>query len=1106
VRFAVLGPIELWVEGRLVPLGGPKQRALLAFLLLHANQAVSRDRLIDALWGESPPPSASESLDAYVYRLRKLVGHDRLVRRGSGYVLSVEAGELDADRFGLLVTGARVAADAGDSRGAAKMLTEALGLWRGPALADVLYEPFASGPARQLEERRLTALESRVEAELDCAGGAALVPELEQLVADYPLRERLVAALMLALYRAGRQADALAVFQAARGQIVDELGLEPGPQMRELEQRILRHDPALAAPRLTVHARGPRARALQFAAVALILGAALTAGMVLRAGTAHAGHTALAGANGLVAVDTGSGKLVAATRLSGTPEAVANGAGSVWAADPGAGTVTQIDPGTGAAVDQVLVGGEPGSVVSGGGAIWAASTVAATVTRIDPATESVTQTITLPGANPAAIAYGAGRLWVADSAARAVFAIDPASGSLERTLPLDLQPSAVTLVGGALWVAGYNNATVERLDPASGRVTGRVHVGGGPAALAVEAGALWVANSLDATVSRVDLATLKVRATIPVGSGPAALAASRGSLWVANQYSGTVSRIDPQHDQVRASVAVGGAPTSLTIDGGRMWAGVAANGQRHRGGTLVIVTPAGLLAAPPMSAASVDPAFYNFANNPQFTGLAYDGLVNFQQSPGAAGLRLVPDLALAIPASADGGAAYTFRLRPGIRYSDGQPLRASDFRRAFERLFRVGSPGTSLYTGITGAAACAQHPASCDLSRGIVTDDATRTVTFHLTAPDPQFLFNLTVQGFAAPIPPGTPDHETGSRTVPGTGPYKIVDVGNTEVRFTRNPFFREWSHAAQPAGNPGAIVWRSVPTPQAAVAAIEHGQADWMFGLIPKAEYRQLRLQDPAQLHSSPQFAVDFAHINTHRAPFNDVRVRQALDYAIDRGKIVQLYGGPSFATPTCQPVTPGLPGYRRYCPYTLHPRPDGAWSAPDLARARRLVHESGTLGQRVDIWGESDNPYIPRTVPAYFAAVLRSLGYRVHLHDVPTAAISNAMRRHFQLSIDGDWLAAYPDPSSYIPPFFSCGGGNNGGYYCSPPLDRQMQQASQFELDDPAKAAATWTAIDHQLTDNAVWVPTVNEREVDLVSKRLRNYEYNPVWGFLADQAWLG
>jgi YVTN family beta-propeller protein len=1106
VRFGVLGPIELWADGRPVPLGGPKQRALLAFLLLHANETVSRDRLIDALWSESPPPSASESLDTYIYRLRKLTGRDRLVRHGGGYRLLVEAGEFDADRFELLVARARAAADAGDSRGAARMLTEALALWRGAALADVLYQPFACAPARQLEERRLDALESRVEAELEMGRAAALVPELEQLVADHPLRERLVAALMLALYRAGRQADALAAFQAARGRLVEELGLEPAPEVRELEQRILRQDPALAKPRPAAYPRRPRVRVLQFAAVALIVGAVLTAGIVFGSATAHVGHIALAGANGLVAVDTGSRKLVTATRLNGAPEAVGSGAGSLWIADPGAGAVMRLDPATGAVVDQIPVGGEPGSIVSGGGAVWAASTVAATVTRIDPATESVTQTITLPGANPAAIAYGDGRLWVADATDRELFEIDPASGALQRTLPLDLQPSALALAGGAIWVAGYNNATVEKINPTSGRVTGRVHVGDGPAALAFAADSLWVANSFDATVSRVNPATLRIQTTIPAGSGPAALAAGQGAVWVANQFSGTVSRIDPRRNQVTASVPVGGAATSLTMDRGRLWAGVAANGQRHRGGTLVILTSGGLLSPQPGSVASVDPAFYNAANNPQFTGLAYDGLVNFQQSPGADGLRLVPDLALAIPPPADGGKTYTFRLRPAIRYSDGQPLRASDFRRAFERLFRLGSPGALLYNGIVGATVCAEHPASCDLSRGIVTDDAARTVTFHLTAPDPEFLFQLTEFAFSAPIPPGTPDHETGSRTVPGTGPYKIVSVSNSQIRFIRNPYFREWSHAAQPAGNPNAIVWRSVPSPQDAVTAIEHGRADWTWSLIPKAQYRQLHLYDPAQLHSSPEFAIEFAHINTHRAPFNDVRVRQALSYAINRNTIAQLYGGPSFAAPACQPIMPGLPGYRRYCPYTLHPSANGAYAGPDLARARRLVRESGTLGDRIDVWGQSDNPYIPRQVPAYFAHVLRSLGYRVHLHEVPFATISNVMRRHFQISIDGDWLAPYPDPSSYIPQFFSCDGGNNGGYYCSPPLDRKMQQASQFDLSNPAKAAAAWTAIDRQLTNNAILVPTVSDREVDFVSKRLHNYEYNPVWGFLTDQSWLG
>jgi peptide/nickel transport system substrate-binding protein len=300
-------------------------------------------------------------------------------------------------------------------------------------------------------------------------------------------------------------------------------------------------------------------------------------------------------------------------------------------------------------------------------------------------------------------------------------------------------------------------------------------------------------------------------------------------------------------------------------------------------------------------------------------------------------------------------------------------------------------------------------------------------------------------------------------------------------------------------------ILWRRVSSPASAVQAVEHGRGDWIFGLIPRAQYRRLQLTSPAQLHTNPQFDIEFAPVNTHRAPFNDVRVRRALNYAVDRAKIAQMYGGPGFATPACQPLAPGLPGYRRYCPYTKHPRADGAWTAPDLARAQRLVTASGTRAERVDVWGVTDSAYVPSDVPAYFAQVLRSLGYRVQLHLAPYASITWPMRRRFQLSTEGDWLAEYPDASSYLPQFFGCRGGTSNGYYCDRRIDREMRATAVLEQNDPAQAAALWTRIDHQLTDDPGWVPTVNGREVELVSTRVHNYEYNPIWGFIADQAWL-
>jgi YVTN family beta-propeller protein len=1103
MRFETLGLLSASQDGEAVSLGGRKQRTLLAVLVLHRNELVARDHLVDALWGRRPPRSAAESLDTYVYRLRKLVGHDRLAREAGGYRLHVEPGELDADEFEGLVASASAAAENGDYDAALRDLTGALALWRGPAWGDLLDGEALQADAQRLEELRLSALESRFEAELALGHGAELTPELERLVDEHPLRERLLASLMLALYRAGRQTDALDVFQTARRRLVDELGIEPGPELHELQRRILEHAPTLGPPRWLPPLSGPR-RARSLAVVALGALAALIVG-VFAGGTGRGPSLAL-GVSGIVSVDAAPERLASATPLAGNPGSVTAGGDSVWVADPVAERVYQVDPESGSVIDRIPVGAEPGSIASGDGAVWVVSTVGSTVTRIDPSTDTAAPPIDLPGANPDAIAYGAGRVWVADSVDRELFEIDPATDALERTWQLDLQPSAITTGDGAVWVAGYGNATVEKLDLTSGRVIARVRVGDGPAALAFGSGSLWVANSLDSTVSRIDPSTLDVKATIPVGSGPTAVAYRGGTVWVANQYSATVSRIDPRAARVVGSVGVPGDPTSLTVSGARVWIGVAADSGSHRGGTLVIVTPGQLTSSSPTALVSVDPASYNVANNPQFTGLAYDSLVNFQQSPGADGLRLVPDLAVSLPTPSDGGATFAFRIRPGIRYSNGQPLRAQDFRRAFERLFRVGSPGASLFEGIVGAGACMRKPRKCNLSQGIVTNDTAGAVTFHLSAPDPDFLLELTEFAFAAPIPPGTPDHETGQNTVPGTGPYEIASVSDTEVRFVRNPFFREWSHAAQPEGNPDSIVWRSVPTAQAGVTAIERGRADWLFGQIPAAQYDQLKLQDPAELHSNPEFAVEFVPLNTHLAPFNDVRVRQALNYAINRATIAKLNGGPSFATPTCQLIAPGLPGYRRYCPYALHPRADGAWSAPDMKRARQLVAQSGTRGERIDLWGSPDGGgFVPPTVPEYLAGVLRALGYRVHLHLVPTASLTEAMHRSFQLSADGDWVAAYPYPSSYVPSFVSCDGGTSNGYYCNPSLDREMQKAGMLELSDPREASALWESIDRQLTDNAVWVPTVTQRDIEITSSRLRNYQYNPVWGLLADQAWL-
>src|SRR5919108_870685 len=205
VEFRVLGPLEVRSGGTPLPLGGPKQRALLALLLLDANEVVSRDRLVGALWGERAPESAQRSLDTYVSRLRTVLGGGRIERRPPGYRLRLEPGELDLERFESLLEQGRAAASAGDPARARERLREALALWRGHALADLGSEQSLAVEAERLEERRLLALEGRMDAELELGGGAELVGELERLVAEHPVHERLLGQLMLSLYRAGRQ-------------------------------------------------------------------------------------------------------------------------------------------------------------------------------------------------------------------------------------------------------------------------------------------------------------------------------------------------------------------------------------------------------------------------------------------------------------------------------------------------------------------------------------------------------------------------------------------------------------------------------------------------------------------------------------------------------------------------------------------------------------------------------------------------------------------------------------------------------------------------------------------------------------------------------------
>jgi YVTN family beta-propeller protein len=1099
VDFAVLGPVAARHDGRELPLGGPKQRAVLAMLLLRANQVVSRDRLIDGLWGERPPPTAAHTLDTYIARLRKTLGDGRLARRAPGYALQVDVGELDLERFEDLYERGRMQLSEGDAAAAAETLRSALALWRGNALADVIYEPFASVEADRLEERRLSALEDRVDAEMALGAAAELVAELEALVQEHPFRERLLGQLMLALYRSGRQAEALEALRRARHRLAEELGLEPGPELQEMQRKILEHDQSLATPPVDATEedrpaprRPARTRAAVGAAVAAVAVSAAI-GIVLGIRDTNASRDA-EGSNGLIALSTGSGDPSVSVDLDAAPAAVAYLDGAVWLADATVGAVSQIDVETAAVVDRVRVQSGVGALIAGAGTLWAANVPGAEVARVDPATGMVTQTIPLGSARAGALGFGANRLWISDLTDDALIEVEAQSGKPIRAIPLELHPTALAASGQSIWAADYAAGTIAEVDARSGQTVSMVHVGNGPVAIAVRPDAVWVVNSLDATVSRVDRQTHAVIATIPVGSGPSAVAATKGSIWVANEYSGTVSRIDQTTNLVADTSVVGGAPTSLTILDDEVWVGVRSVVQR-RGGTLVLQHTRPI---------SIDPALHLDVLPPVADDLTRDGLVTYNHVAGPAGTYLVPNLAVSIPAPTNGGRTYTFRLRPGIRYSDERLVRAADFRRALERVFALGSHGKYLFTGIVGANACAPGSGHCDLSRGITTNEQARTVTFHLRDPDASFLTNLTVGGLATPAPPGTPMRPARSEPIPGTGPYMIASVSPAEIRYVRNPFFREWSRAAKPDGNPDEIVMRFDERPEALVAAVEDGRADWTTEAVPASRLSEIARTFPDQLHSHANPVVEFFQLNSTVAPFDDVRVRRALNFAFDRGTVVSRLGGEIAATPTCQVLPPGVRGYRRYCPYTRSPRADGRWTAPDVERAQRLVDASGTRGTLVAVWGITDDPTLGPPVTKLMASTLRRLGYRTRLCLVPssfTPIPDGCDPARIQLGPAG-WsdLFAY----GYFGLWVSCGGSNNRGF-CDPRLDARMHMARSLEVTDPRAAALAWEKIDREVADRALWVPIVNTRMIDFVSSRVRNYQFHPYWGFLASQAWL-
>ena len=793
-EFGILGPLEVSRSGCMVALGGPRQRAVLAVLVLEANRVVSMDRLAEDIWGGHPPEGWATTLQTYVFHLRRAlepgrargVAGDVLVTRDRGYLLRVDREHLDAALFQDRFTAGRAALDAGRYAEAAGTLREALDLWRSGVLADLAGYAFTRPEAARLEELRLAALEARIDADLALGRHGTLTGELERLAAEHPLRERLHGQLMLALYRCGRQAEALAAYRRARDLLAGELGIDPAEPLRRLHASVLAHDPALdwsdsrqgpaeahpagAAPPAaspTLEQRGPgpaagsrvrgwgqwRGRRLLVAGLALAVAAAAAIVAVARP---WAGGPAGLPGNTVGLIDTAGARVGAAVSV-GSPAGLAYGDGSVWAVDSTEGTLSRINPATHAVIDQIPVGSAPTAVTVTGQDVWVTNSGDGTVSQINTAADRMVQTIPV-GNLPVAIASGRSGVWVANEGDDTVDQIDPTTGTVTRSgVQVGARPDGIAVGPGAVWVANSQDGTVTQINPATGQPSGPVSVGSGPAGIAVTPAAVWVANSLDLTVSKIDPATDRVTGIIPVHDGPSTIVAASNALWVSDEFDATLDRIDPRTGQVTRSVFVGSSPRGLAATPSGVWVAARAfAAASHRGGTLTVVSDY-LPERDPVQA-------YDPFGIPALATV-YDGLVTLRRSGGADGLTLVPDLARTLPRPAGGGTTYTFTLRPAIRYSNGTPVRASDFRRGIQRTLSFGF-APPYYEGILGGQACQQHPRRCDLSAGIISNDAAGTVTFHLGHADPEFLYKLALL-LAAPGPARRPRPSHLPGTVP---------------------------------------------------------------------------------------------------------------------------------------------------------------------------------------------------------------------------------------------------------------------------------------------------------------------------------------------------
>jgi DNA-binding SARP family transcriptional activator/ABC-type transport system substrate-binding protein len=963
VEFLVLGPLEARDGDRILPLGGAKQRAALAILLLSRNQVVSRDRLVDGIWGDAPPASATHTLETYISRLRKALHHDgqpeRLITRPPGYLLRVDDGELDLQRLEASTDQGRRAMAADEPQAAATALKEGLGLFRGAPLEDLAYAPFAQVEVGRLDDLRAAALEQRIDADLALRRHAELIGELEALVAEHPLREHAWSQLMLARYRSGHQGEALATFDRARHQLAGELGIDPGESLQQLQHQILVQDPALQLPQ--PHAKtehvppaaaedptpardGPprrRTRLLLAAAgVAAVVG--ITAWLISTRGANQTADVAsLITANSVAVVDSHTGHLVGDVNIGDSADALVYGNGAVWARTDGG--IRRVDLAT-HRVTTIPVASN--YLALGMNAVWASA--GTKIVRIDPT--YLTQTpIPLPTSDlpprpgftdkAGGLVVADRSLWVAQGA-RLVRRINTTSRKVTDSIALPGAEHLTADAAGAVYVNG--GGRIHKLNPANDTAVWTSYaIQGEITSLAAAGGFVWVTTSANDGVVKLSADTGQpVGAEIPLPGGASTVVAGKGAVWVSNPRAGTVTRVDTSTN-AKTTLATGHVPYVASPHGDRLWISIWPDpADELRAAGITPTTPVAHISLPgDRLDSSADPAMVVSLIGQQLEYATEAKLYNYPDRSGAAGGVVEPEVADAMPQVSDGGRTVTIRIRPGYRFSPGplgggSRVTAATFRYTIERSFSrqgtLAGNGAVLLPQLVGGNAYATGRSN-RLTGVSASGD---TLTLHLTSPVPDLPQILASPIFSA-VPEGTPLAWIFYPSAPSAGPYYLTQPLSpiqSQLILKRNPYY----HGLRPHSLDAIVDDLNLQTTTAAQDALR-GRVDVAFDpanqvLSPSGDlarrYATAGSGQPRYLHI-PLHEMHYLSLNTDHGPLRDLSIRKAVNEALDRPALAAVDG----STPTDHYLPLGMPGAqteRHVYPIT----------GPDLAEARALMH----------------------------------------------------------------------------------------------------------------------------------------------------------------------